>query len=127
MANQKSERKLVFCWLVTGPVVPVRTYRGSLTQPWRLLAFLTVTGYALSGWSQQLSQARQPITFLELNDVHITLNDESSKYPSKVIEAMNREGAAFTLVCGDLATDGKRVSWRRQKWFSIGWLGPIIR
>jgi 3',5'-cyclic AMP phosphodiesterase CpdA len=59
-------------------------------------------------------QRRQAFTFLELNDLHI-LDEASMAYPSRVVEAMNKESAAFTLVCGDLATDGKREELERAK------------
>jgi predicted phosphodiesterase len=59
-------------------------------------------------------QRRQAFSFLELNDVHI-LDDASMAFPSRVVEAMNKESAAFTLVCGDLATDGKREELERAK------------
>jgi hypothetical protein len=52
--------------------------------------------------------------FLEVNDLHL-LDDASMAYPRKVVEAMNREGAALALVCGDVATDGKEEELRRAR------------
>ena len=52
------------------------------------------------------SAEREAFVFLEMNDIHIS-DEASMRYPLAVVDAMNRENAAFTLVCGDLATDGK--------------------
>jgi len=49
----------------------------------------------------------EPVKILAVNDLHL-LDEASTAYPRKVIESMNREGADLVLVCGDLATDGKR-------------------
>lgn len=73
-----------------------------------------VVAWAVLAVSVPVQQRRQAFTFLELNDVHI-LDEASMAYPSRVVEAMNKESAAFTLVCGDLATDGKREELERAK------------
>ena len=52
--------------------------------------------------------AFQPLKILTLGDMHV-LDEASTEYPSKVVEAMNREGGDLVLVCGDMATDGKRA------------------
>lgn len=54
------------------------------------------------------------VRFLEVNDLHL-LDDASMAYPRKVVEAMNRERAAFALVCGDVATDGREDELRRAR------------
>lgn len=50
----------------------------------------------------------RPLKILEIADMHI-LDEASTGYPRAVIEAMNAEGGDLVLVCGDLATDGKRA------------------
>jgi 3',5'-cyclic AMP phosphodiesterase CpdA len=81
--------------------LPLKSFLVALVVAWAVLA---VSGL----------QRRQAFTFLELNDVHI-LDEASMAYPSRVVDAMNKESAAFTLVCGDLATDGKREELERAK------------
>jgi calcineurin-like phosphoesterase family protein len=53
----------------------------------------------------------ETFTFLEINDLHVT-DEASLAYPARVIEALNRENAAFVLVCGDVATDGREGELR---------------
>jgi 3',5'-cyclic AMP phosphodiesterase CpdA len=49
-----------------------------------------------------------PVKILEVSDMHL-LDEASAGYPRKVVQAMNAEGGDLALVCGDLATDGKRA------------------
>jgi 3',5'-cyclic AMP phosphodiesterase CpdA len=80
----------------------------------RIMLVTLVLAWAVLAASVTGQQRQQAFTFLELNDVHI-LDEASMAYPSRVVEAMNKESAAFTLVCGDLATDGKREELERAK------------
>ena len=51
---------------------------------------------------------RGKVKILELGDLHV-LDNKSSAYPRKVIQAMNEEGGDLVLACGDLATKGKKA------------------
>ena len=51
---------------------------------------------------------RCKVKILELADMHV-LDEKSAAYPRKVIQAMNEEGGDLALVCGDLATSGKKA------------------
>jgi len=48
-----------------------------------------------------------PVKILAVSDMHI-VDESTTAYPRKVIQAMNQEGGDLVLVCGDLAKDGKR-------------------
>ena len=52
-------------------------------------------------------QSSGPVKILTLGDMHI-LDDKTSAYPRKVIQAMNEEGGDLVLACGDLARAGQR-------------------
>lgn len=49
-----------------------------------------------------------PVKILEIADMHV-LDEASTAYPRRVVQAMNAEGGDLVLVCGDLATDGKHT------------------
>lgn len=51
------------------------------------------------------------VRILEVNDLHV-LDEESTVYPDRIVEAMNAEGADLVLVCGDLATNGREEELR---------------
>lgn len=51
------------------------------------------------------------VRILEINDIHV-LDEASTAYPSRVVDAMNAEKADLVLVCGDVATDGKEGELR---------------
>ncbi len=50
----------------------------------------------------------RPLKILEIADMHV-LDEASTAYPREVVRALNAEGGDLVLVCGDLATDGKRA------------------
>ena len=56
----------------------------------------------------------QPIKIVAMNDLHIS-SPADTAYPSKVIAAMNAEGAATALVVGDIVNNGKEAEHRVAK------------
>jgi len=55
-----------------------------------------------------------PVKFLAMNDLHISTAADTP-YPSKIIAAMNAEGAATAIVVGDLVNNGKESEHRIAK------------
>lgn len=79
-----------------------------------ITGFLGGTRAAPAAWPPQPTSQPAPIKFLAMNDLHISTAADTP-YPSKVIAAMNGEGAATALVLGDLVNNGKETEHRVAK------------
>ena len=71
------------------------------------LAGTVAPGLLLGAEPTSRTPRRGRVKILAVSDMHI-VDESTTAYPRKVIQAMNEEGGDLVLVCGDLAKDGKR-------------------